>query len=82
MNTDYIPGNSALFLRQFREDPSDSLVFLQYAPSVPEFVELTGGDSDGVVYNMINAPLGSPNWPRGQEIMAGYEDRYGVQSGT
>ncbi|RUZ70626.1 amino acid ABC transporter substrate-binding protein, partial [Mesorhizobium sp. M7A.F.Ca.US.003.02.2.1] len=51
INTDYLPGNSASFLNQFLEQPTKSLVFLQYAPSVPEFVELTGKKSDGVIYN-------------------------------
>ncbi len=47
INTDYLPGNSALFLTQFLEEPTNSLVFLQYAPSVPEFVTLTGDKSVG-----------------------------------
>lgn len=82
VNTDYLPGNSALFLNQFLEEPTDSLVFLQYAPSVPEFVTLTGENSNGVLYNLINAPLNSDNWPRGQELMAEYEARFGMESGT
>jgi len=36
INTDYQPGNAAKFLTQFLEQPTDSLVFIQYAPSVPE----------------------------------------------
>lgn len=82
INTDYIPGNSALFLKQFLEQPTNSLVFLQYAPSVPEFVELTGEHSTGVLYNLINGPLDSPKWPRGQDLMQAFEERYGVASGA
>lgn len=82
INTDYLPGNSALFLNQFLEEPTDSIVFLQYAPSVPEFVDLTGENATGVLYNLINAPLNSENWPRGQELMAAYEERYGIESGV
>jgi branched-chain amino acid transport system substrate-binding protein len=82
INTDYLPGNSALFLTQFLEQPTNSLVFLQYAPSVPEFVQLTVDDSQGVLYNLINAPLNSPGWPRGQELMAAYTERYGMESGV
>ncbi len=82
VNTDYLPGNSALFLNQFLEEPTDSLVFLQYAPSVPEFVTLTGENSTGVLYNLINAPLNSEGWPRGQELMAAYEARFGMESGV
>lgn len=81
VNTDYIPGNSALFLKQFLEEPTDSLMFLQYAPSVPEFVDLTGEASTGVLYNLISAPLNTSKWPRGQQLMAAYKDRYGMESG-
>lgn len=82
INTDYLPGNSALFLNQFLESPTNSLVFLQYAPSVPEFVKLTGENSTGVLYNLITAPLNTPGWPRGQKLMQAYEDKYGAESGT
>lgn len=82
INTDYLPGNSALFLNQFLESPTNSLVFLQYAPSVPEFVKLTGKNSTGVLYNLITAPLDTAGWPRGQELMQAYKDRYGAESGT
>ena len=82
VNTDYIPGNSALFLKQFLEQPTESLVFLQYAPSVPEFVELTGDASTGVLYNLIGGALDTPKWPRGEELMDAYEARYGVESGA
>lgn len=82
INTDYLPGNSALFLNQFLDSPTNSLVFLQYAPSVPEFVKLTGDNSTGVLYNLINAPLDSDNWPRGKELMDKYEAKFGVESGA
>lgn len=82
INTDYLPGNSALFLNQFLDNPSNSLVFLQYAPSVPEFVKLTGDNSTGVLYNLIGAPLDTESWPRGQELMDGYEAKFGIESGT
>lgn len=81
INTDYLPGNSALFLNQFLEKPTNSLVFLQYAPSVPEFVKLTGDNSNGVLYNLINAPLDSPTWPRGALLSDQFEERYGRESG-
>ncbi|MGR3815171.1 MAG: ABC transporter substrate-binding protein [Cognatishimia activa] len=82
INTDYLPGNSALFLNQFLEEPTDSVMFLQYAPSVPEFVTLTGDNSAGVLYNLINAPLDSDGWPRGQKLMDAYEAKYGLESGV
>ena len=82
VNTDYIPGNSALFLKQFLEAPTNSLVFLQYAPSVPEFVDLTGAQSTGVLYNLIGGPIDTDKWPRGQELMQAYRDKFDMESGA
>ena len=82
VNTDYLPGNSALFLKQFLENPTKSIVFLQYAPSVPEFLKLTGAQSTGVLYDMIGAPLDSPKWPRAGKLLAAYKARYGIESGA
>lgn len=81
INTDFLPGNSALFLNQFLENPTNSLVFLQYAPSVPEFIELTGDNSTGVFYNLIGATLIGDGWPLGQKLEAAYEERFGMKPG-
>jgi branched-chain amino acid transport system substrate-binding protein len=82
INTDYLPGNSAAFLTQFLEQPTNSLVFLQYAPSVPEFVELTKEKSNGVIYNLLGGSLVSPKNPRAAEVGKKFKDKYGVESGT
>lgn len=82
INTDYIPSNAALFTNQFRENPTDSVLFLQYAPLVPEFVELTGEKSNGVLYNAIGATLDVDNHPRGQEVAEKYRQEYGADSGA
>lgn len=82
INTDYQSSNAALFVSQFNEDPTDSLVFIQYAPSVPEFVELTKEQSSGIVYNLLGGILNTPTNPRAAEVMAKYEDKYGVEPGT
>ncbi len=82
INTDYLPGNSASFLNQFLEQPTKSVVFLQYAPSVPEFVKLTGKNSNGVIYDLLGGPLDSPSNPRAAEIEDKFKQKYGVASGT
>jgi branched-chain amino acid transport system substrate-binding protein len=82
INTDYLPANAATFMTQFIEDPTDSLVFIQYAPSVPEFVELTADKSTGVVYNLLGGVVQSPKNPRAAEVMAKYKERWGVESGS
>jgi branched-chain amino acid transport system substrate-binding protein len=82
INTDYLPANSASFLNQFLEQPTKSLVFLQYAPSVPEFVTLTGKKSDGIVYDLLGGPLVTPKNPRAAEVADKFKAKYKVESGT
>jgi branched-chain amino acid transport system substrate-binding protein len=81
INTDYLPNNSATFLKQFLEQPTDSLLFLQYAPSVPEFVTLTGPASTGVLYDLLGGVIDSPKAPVAEALMAAFKKRYGVESG-
>jgi branched-chain amino acid transport system substrate-binding protein len=81
INTDYLSSNAATFMTQFMENPTDSLVFIQYAPSVPEFLELTKEKSSGIVYNMLGGLLTSPANPRAQEVLDKYKAAYKVESG-
>lgn len=81
INTDYLPNNSATFLKQFLEQPTNSLLFLQYAPSVPEFVKLTGSASTGVLYDLLGGVIDSPKEQRAEALMADFKKRYGVDSG-
>lgn len=82
INTDYVSSNAALFVSQFNENPTDSLVFIQYAPSVPEFIELTKEQSSGIVYNLLGGILNTPTNPRAAEVIGKYKDAYGNEPGT
>ena len=82
INTDYQSSNAALFVSQFNEDPTDSLVFIQYAPSVPEFIELTKEQSSGIVYNLLGGVLNTPTNPRAAEVLDRYEAAFGNVPGT
>lgn len=82
INTDYLSANAATFMLQFMEDPTDSLVFIQYAPSVPEFLELTKEASSGVVYNLLGGTLDTPTNPRAAEVIAKYAAAFGNEPGT
>jgi branched-chain amino acid transport system substrate-binding protein len=82
VNTDYQPGNAAKFLTQFLEQPTDSLIFIQYAPSVPEFLNLTKEHATGVVYNLLGGVLNTPKNPRAAEVLGKYKDKYGSEPGT
>jgi len=82
INTDYIPSNAALFTNQFQENPTNSVLFLQYAPLVPEFSELAGKNANGVLFNAIGATLNVDAHPRGKDVSAKYLAEYGVPSGA
>jgi len=82
INTDYHPGNAAKFLIQFLEQPTDSLIFVQYAPSVPEFLTLTGKQATGIIYNLLGGVLNTPKNPRAAEVIKKYKDKYGSEPGT
>jgi len=82
INTDYQPGNAAKFLTQFLEQPTNSLVFIQYAPSVPEFLDLTKERATGVVYNLLGGVLDTPKNPRAAEVSAKYKAKYGNEPGS
>jgi branched-chain amino acid transport system substrate-binding protein len=82
INTDYVSSNAATFMTQFMENPTNSLVFIQYAPSVPEFLELTKEKSSGVVYNLLGGVLNTPGNPRAAEVLAKYKSKYGNEPGS
>lgn len=60
IDTDYLPANDASFMNQFLQNPTKSLVFIQYGPSVPQFVQLTKANSTGVLYDLLGGPMISP----------------------
>ncbi len=62
INTDYLPANEATFMAQFVANPTNSIVFLQYGPSIPEFLELTKDDANGILYNVLGDPIQSPDY--------------------
>jgi branched-chain amino acid transport system substrate-binding protein len=82
INTDYVSANAATFMTQFMEDPTNSLVFIQYAPSVPEFLDLTKEKSSGVVYNLLGGVLNTPTNPRAAEVLEKYKAKYGNEPGS
>jgi branched-chain amino acid transport system substrate-binding protein len=82
VNTDYLPGNDATFLQQFLEDPTDSMLFMQYGPSVPEFYDLTKDESTGVIYNLLGGLIQSPKNVLAAKFLELFKNEYGVESGS
>ncbi len=52
-HADYIVGDLASFTKQFRADPTPSLLYEQYGPSVPEYLKLTGDAANGVIWSTV-----------------------------
>ncbi|NJC65728.1 ABC transporter substrate-binding protein [Planosporangium flavigriseum] len=48
--TDYLAPDEANFMKQFAQQPIQSLVHLQYGPSNPQFRQLAGTAGDGVTW--------------------------------
>ncbi len=79
INTDYLTANAAKFLTQFRQNPTNSLVFSLYAPSVPEFLTLAGPNADGVIYNLPFSPL--QTLQRTKDLTQEYTSKYNTAPG-
>lgn len=79
VNTDYLPGNAATFTSQFLENPTQSLVFIQYAPTVPEYLELTKEKATGIITSTMIGVL--PN-ERAAATNKAYKARYGIDAST
>jgi branched-chain amino acid transport system substrate-binding protein len=54
---DLDPADAARFMIQFRRQFADtgiaSLVYMQYTPDIPEFLELTGENADGLLWSTV-----------------------------
>lgn len=56
-NINYLPDDTAAFMKQFAADPTNSLVYIQYAPSLPRFSELAGEAGNGVIWSTVSGRL-------------------------
>ena len=73
VNADYLPSNSAIFTEQFLDNPTNSVVFSQYGPSVPEYIDLIGDKSTGIIYDFISMPLPGARYDHVYKI---YKEKY------
>lgn len=77
-HSDYIPGDLASFQQQFRADPTPSLMYQQYGPSIPEYLELAGADADGVIWSTV---IGTLPDEIGTAFKDAYREKYGAEAG-
>ena len=77
-HADYIPGDLASFQQQFRSDPTPSLMYQQYGPSIPEYLELAGTDADGVIWSTVIGTLPDSTGEAFREL---YREEYDAEAG-
>jgi branched-chain amino acid transport system substrate-binding protein len=51
--TDYMVGDLAALQNQFMQNPTNSVMYGQWAPSLTEYMTLTKGNSTGVIYQAL-----------------------------
>ena len=76
--TDYIAGDLASFAKQFATAPTPSLLYQQYGPSIPEYLELAGEAGNGVVWSTT---IGTIPDPIGEAFLKRYKEEYDAQAG-
>lgn len=76
--TDYLAGDLASFAKQFAAAPTNSLLYQQYGPSVPEYLELAGDAANGVVWSTT---IGTLPDEMGTAFRQRYLDTYGTEAG-
>ena len=75
--THFLPQDLAQFMVQFRADPTPSLVYMQYGPSLPAFRDIGGENVDGVLYSTV---IGALPDEFGKPYEQKYKERYGENS--
>lgn len=51
--THFLPQDLAQFMVQFLPEPTQSLIYMQYGPSLPAFREIGGASVNGVIYSTV-----------------------------
>jgi branched-chain amino acid transport system substrate-binding protein len=74
--TEWSPASDATFFNQFIEQPTDSLLFEQYAPVIPEFNQMTHNKATGVIFNMLGGAIDSRQDTK--DITAKYTGKFGA----
>lgn len=75
--THWVPQDLAQFMIQFVPNPTNSLIYMQYGPSLAAFREIGKEATNGVVYSTVIASLQDEI---GQAFIKRYKDRFGADS--
>ena len=76
--TDYIPGDLASFAKQFASATTPSLLYQQYGPSIPEYLQLAGEAGYGVIWSTT---IGTLPDQIGQGFLNKYQQKFNAKAG-
>jgi branched-chain amino acid transport system substrate-binding protein len=76
--TDYNPADDAAMLKAWASNPTKTILYQQYGPSVPEYLDLTKDAANGVIWATV---LGLLKDPMGVDFRNRYQAKYGNQPG-
>jgi len=71
-----IPADGVTFIKQFLEDPTDTIIAMTYFPSNPEFYELGSPDIEGIFWSTASGVLPTAE---GEAWKARYRQRWGQE---
>lgn len=75
----WVAAELAAFAQQFAYDPTpNALVYLQYGPSQPEFLDLARGAGEGMIWGTV---LGTPRSEAGTAFRDAYMAQHGANMG-
>ncbi len=77
-SADYNPADNAAMIKQFAANPISALVYQQYGPSVPEYLQLAGDAANGVIWATV---LGYLPDKLGQDWVAKYKKAFNETPG-
>lgn len=76
--THFLPADLAQFMVQFAANPTPSLIYMQYGPSIPAFREIAKEASVGVVYATL---VGALQDEIGTAFETRYKEKFGANAG-
>lgn len=71
--------SSVAFMNQFLDNPTNSLVYIQWSPASPEFIGLLGEKANGVLWQTLAAYLPTPE---NEEWVQAFEAEFGRLPGA
>ena len=77
--SDYAAGDEAAFIKQFAQSPTKSLVYQQYAPSIPQYLQLAGDAANGVIWSTVVGML--QNDPVAQPFIDEFTQKFNARPG-